>query len=136
VFGAVQDATTSYSTTLSGVTPTLEFRCLILVLRRATGILTSYLYAPTGLIDQQTVDASALGTLTNANGASILSNIPGTVNAFAWNVGESIAPTDTQIAQIAAYMLDKAPLPSGTVYLTAPSGAYLTAPSGAFLTRR
>ena len=138
LLGVLQDAAAAaYTTTITNATPVYDYRCGALVLRRATGTLTAYLYGPAGLLQKNVTDAAAATTATNVGGAQIVRNIPATVNAFAWNVGESVAPTDTQLAGLAAYMLQNAPLPTTTVYLIDPAtGAYLTAPSGAFLTRR
>jgi len=118
-------AGTSFTANLGAWTPNLTPVVVALVLNRATGVLASYLFDRNGLIKKATVDASAAGAAPNTSGQQILRNIPGTVSSFAWNTGLSIAPTDTDLAAIAAYLLQNYPKPETAVYLTN-NGNYLT----------
>ena len=133
-----QDSTpATFTLNLGASTPDHQPVCVMFVLDRGAETMRASIYNKEGLVRETVQSTPTAAGAVNVGGAQVLRSIPGSVSAFAFNTGLSVAPSVAEQAAIAGYLLQNYPRDPQLTYLTDPAtGAYLTHPTtGLYLTR-
>jgi hypothetical protein len=95
-----------------------------LVLNKATGLAQQYVFDEAGIVSKPAATSIAnMGAMVAVAAMQMMQHLTGTFSSALWKVGVGIAPSDTELASIAAALLAKANRrPTYTIGALPPAG--------------